>query len=93
MSDLLTDEAGARVDGIFYCPHHLESCSCRKPGVGLFLQAKERWPDIDLQASAMVGDSENDVIAGGKLDMRTILLDKASPDLQHAVDVLLNGTG
>jgi D-glycero-D-manno-heptose 1,7-bisphosphate phosphatase len=89
LSRLLERESGARVDGFFYCPHHLGSCSCRKPDVGLFLQAKEHWPDIDLNASAMVGDSDGDVIAGHKLGMTCIRLGRDVPDLTAAVDLLL----
>ena len=89
MSQLLASEAGAHVDDIFYCPHEIGVCDCRKPDIGLFLQAKERWPEIDLSASAMVGDSENDVIAGGRLGMTSLLLGADVPDLPAAVHRLL----
>jgi D-glycero-D-manno-heptose 1,7-bisphosphate phosphatase len=89
MSQLLASESGAYVDGIFYCPHQIGTCACRKPGVGLFMQAKDRWPDIDLQASAMIGDSPNDVKAGKELGMRSLLLGRDVLDLAAAVDVLL----
>jgi D-glycero-D-manno-heptose 1,7-bisphosphate phosphatase len=89
MNDLLKLETEAHVDEFFYCPHHIGACSCRKPDVGLFLQAKERWPDINLGTSAMVGDSANDIIAGDKLGMTTLQLGIDVPDLSAAVDVLL----
>lgn len=91
MRELLEREAGAHVDDIFYCPHQIDSCSCRKPDVGLFLEAKDRWPEIDLPASAMVGDSDNDVIAGSRLGMQTIRLGQEAPDLTAAVELLLVG--
>jgi D-glycero-D-manno-heptose 1,7-bisphosphate phosphatase len=89
LNHLLELEAGARVDDFFYCPHHIGACDCRKPDAGLFLQAKERWPEIDLRASAMVGDSANDVIAGRKLGMTSLQLGSDAPDLATAVDALL----
>ena len=89
LNRLLELESGAHVDDFFYCPHHIGTCSCRKPDIGLFLTAKERWPDIDLGASAMVGDSAEDVIAGQALDMTTMRLGTDAPDLAAAVDVLL----
>jgi len=89
LNRLLASESNARVDGVFYCPHEIGACTCRKPDVGLFLQAKNRWPDIDLQASAMIGDSPNDVTAGQKLGMRSLLVGGDLPDLPAAVDVLL----
>jgi D-glycero-D-manno-heptose 1,7-bisphosphate phosphatase len=90
LEQLLADEAGARLDAIFHCPHGLDSCDCRKPEVGLFLRAQERWPEIDLGRSAMVGDSEKDVLAGKRLGMATILLGGDTPDLAAAVDDLLS---
>jgi D-glycero-D-manno-heptose 1,7-bisphosphate phosphatase len=89
MTRLLESEANAHVDGIFYCPHHIGVCACRKPDVGLFLQAKARWPSIELQASAMIGDSLNDVKAGEALGMDSIMLGRDVPDLRAAVAALL----
>jgi D-glycero-D-manno-heptose 1,7-bisphosphate phosphatase len=89
LEELLAAEAGARLDAIFHCPHGLDSCDCRKPEVGLFLQAKERWPEIDLERSAMVGDSEKDVLAGERLGMATVHLGHDVPDLAAAIDELL----
>lgn len=86
---LLAEQAGARLDGIFHCPHQAGTCACRKPGTGLFLQAAERWPEIDLARSAMVGDSDKDVEAGERLGMRTVLLGRDAPDLAAAVGDLL----
>jgi D-glycero-D-manno-heptose 1,7-bisphosphate phosphatase len=89
LNQLLQLQAGARVDDFFYCPHHIGACDCRKPDVGLFLQAKQRWPDIDFNASVMIGDSENDVVAGRKLGITSILLGSDESDLLAAVDALL----
>lgn len=86
---MLELEAGAHVDDFFHCPHHIGACACRKPDVGLFLQARERWPDVDLGASAMVGDSANDAIAGQRLGMTSLQLGVDVPNLTRAVDVLL----
>jgi D-glycero-D-manno-heptose 1,7-bisphosphate phosphatase len=89
LEELLAAEAAARLDAIFHCPHGLDSCDCRKPEAGLFLQAKERWPEIDLARSAMVGDSEVDALAGKRLGMTTFHLGHDAPDLAAAVDALL----
>ena len=56
--------AGARIDATFYCPHDIEPrCDCRKPAPGMLLSAA-RLHEIDLRASWMIGDSDNDVEAG-----------------------------
>jgi D-glycero-D-manno-heptose 1,7-bisphosphate phosphatase len=89
MSELIGLEAEAHVDDFFYCPHHIGACSCRKPDAGMFYRAVERWPEIELGASAMVGDSMIDVEAAQKVGMRSIRLGADVPDLSSAVDRLL----
>lgn len=55
---------GAHLDGIYVCPHEKDCCDCRKPKPGLLLQAREDFPQIDFEQSAMIGDSESDMEAG-----------------------------
>jgi D-glycero-D-manno-heptose 1,7-bisphosphate phosphatase len=64
--------AEARIDGFFYCPHDKKSCNCRKPLPGLYERAKERYPEISPETSAMVGDSISDIQFGKAVGMRTI---------------------
>ncbi len=90
LEQLLAAEAGAKLDAILHCPHGLDACDCRKPEVGLFLQAKQRWPEIEFERSAMVGDSEKDVLAGQRLRMATVHIGPDAPDLAAAVDALLD---
>jgi len=67
-------EHGARVNGIFVCPHHPdEGCECRKPKPALLLRAAEEM-DIDLQLSYMVGDDAKDVEAGKSAGCKTVLV-------------------
>lgn len=65
---------GARIDAIYYCPHEINTCSCRKPDIGLFLQAKSDFPDIDFSQSFVIGDTDKDIIAGQRLGCKTILI-------------------
>jgi D-glycero-D-manno-heptose 1,7-bisphosphate phosphatase len=59
---------GARLDGIYYCPHHPTAgksqyttvCDCRKPATGLLDRAAKEL-NIDLSGSYMVGDKWSDV--------------------------------
>lgn len=84
--ETLLGEQGAYVDDIFICPHHPDKgfegerpeykfeCDCRKPKPGLILQAAEKY-NIDLSQSTMIGDSENDILAGKAAGCgKTILL-------------------
>lgn len=75
---------GAHVDDIFICPHQDGECHCRKPDIGLFLQAEERYP-IDKRRSWMVGDSASDEEAGRRYGVHTILTD----NLMYAVDIIM----
>lgn len=74
-------DAGAHVDGWYYCPHHPAgqvpaltiTCECRKPAPALLRQAAEDL-GLDLSRSWVVGDRWGDVrladtagLAGGIL--------------------------
>ncbi|RLT53235.1 MAG: HAD-IIIA family hydrolase [Chloroflexi bacterium] len=57
-------QAGARIDGVYVCPHRPdEDCACRKPRPGMLLQAA-RELQLDLAKSWMVGDAVTDAQAG-----------------------------
>jgi len=69
---------GARIDAIYYCPHHPdEGCQCRKPGTLLFRQAAEEH-DIDFDRSFMVGNAQTDIDAGREMGCRTVLVTTGS---------------
>jgi D-glycero-D-manno-heptose 1,7-bisphosphate phosphatase len=53
--------AGARIDGIYYCPHgSQDNCECRKPKIGM-VQRAAREHNIDLKRSYVVGDRYGDM--------------------------------
>ena len=108
METLLGNE-GAYVDAIYYCPHHPHKgyegeipelkieCECRKPKPGMILQAAKDF-NIDLEESYMIGDSENDILAGNNAECKTILVNKENNDynqtmwvdtMSEAVDFIL----
>ena len=65
---------GARLDAIYYCPHEIGECHCRKPDVGLFEQATKDFPQINADNSVVIGDSLSDIQAGQRLGMKTIFI-------------------
>jgi D-glycero-D-manno-heptose 1,7-bisphosphate phosphatase len=72
-------DAGADVDGAFFCLHHPnEDCSCRKPKPGLLRVAAHFFP-TDFSKSFLIGDSIGDILAGAAMACRTIYL-AAKPD-------------
>lgn len=62
---------GAIIRKVYVCPHEVGACTCRKPDIGLFLQA-ERDFEIDKENSWMVGDGDSDVEAGRRYGVKTI---------------------
>lgn len=78
--DLLAKES-ARLDGIYYCPHHPDvpskeyghECPCRKPKPGMLLRAAEEM-GVDPRSSYMVGDTIRDIEAGHNAGSTTVLV-------------------
>jgi len=67
-------EAGARLDGYYYCPHHpSDGCRCRKPEVGLLQQAATD-AECEIGQVFMVGDKEADIAAGRSFGATTLLV-------------------
>jgi len=69
---------GGRIDAVYYASglRHLDSFN-RKPGAGMFMQAKGDFPEIDFRKSVMVGDSFSDVLIGYRLNMVTVFISTA----------------
>ena len=65
---------GAHIDAYYYCPDVDDTFPCRKPNIGMFLKAKDDFPDIDFKNSFVIGDSWRDVEAGKRLGAKTILI-------------------
>ena len=73
--ETLLGKDGAYIDGLYYCPHHPHKgyegerpelkieCECRKPKPGMLMKAAKDF-NVDLEKSWMIGDGENDVLAG-----------------------------
>ncbi|MFL6229019.1 MAG: D-glycero-alpha-D-manno-heptose-1,7-bisphosphate 7-phosphatase [Pyrinomonadaceae bacterium] len=82
--DLLAQElarGGARLDAIYYCPHHpsvgeppyRQDCDCRKPKPGLITRAAAEF-DIDLARSWMIGDRYSDTELARRAGTRAALV-------------------
>ena len=81
----LLQEEGAKIDGIYYCPHHPDKgfegenplykkkCECRKPNTGM---VKKALNDFSLlpEECVFIGDSTVDIETGRRAGMRTMLI-------------------
>jgi imidazoleglycerol-phosphate dehydratase/histidinol-phosphatase len=74
------ESQGVNFDEVFVCPHlPEENCECRKPRTGLltrFLAAS----DIDLGASAVIGDRQTDMELAERIGVQGILVNCADRD-------------
>ena len=67
-------QAGGRIDAIFYCPHAIEAdCKCRKPRTGMF-ERIARCFNVDLVGTPSVGDSLRDLQAAAAVGARPLLV-------------------
>jgi len=72
---------GARIDAVYYCPHHPDvgdvryriACDCRKPRIGM-LDRAARDHRIDLKRSFVVGDKASDINLAGNAGARSALV-------------------
>lgn len=72
--DEIQRRTGSLLDGFYFCPHLPdEGCKCRKPGIGMYLQAAADHP-IDIASSWMIGDKLIDLEAGKNAGVRTVLV-------------------
>ncbi len=80
MRDLLKRE-GARLDGVYYCPHHpdvgvppyRQRCRCRKPATGLIEEAVKEL-SLDPSQSYVVGDRGVDIEFARQVGAKAILV-------------------
>ena len=83
---------GAHIDAFYFCPHHPEgiikslavSCRCRKPAPGMLEQAAREWP-IDIGASFLIGDKDDDMAAAAAFNIRGIKFNSQKDSLPDLV--------
>ena len=84
--------AGARIDAIYYCPHHpdfgpVRDCDCRKPKTGMIDRGVEEF-GIDRDQSFLIGDKTSDLLAGERAGLKTILVRTGEGGRDQAYDVV-----
>lgn len=97
--ETLLGQEGAYLDGIYYCPHHPKcgfegeikelkiECECRKPKPGMLMKAAKDF-NVDLEKSWMIGDGENDVLAGKNAGCKTVLIGNQDYQQDYTVSSL-----
>lgn len=68
---------GINIEDTFVCPHlptgkikkYSITCNCRKPNIGLILQAKEKY-NLDLTQCFLIGDKQSDIECGENANLK-----------------------
>ena len=83
----LLSAEGAFLDAIYVCWHQIGTCGCRKPDPGMLLKARSDHPGLDFARAAIVGDSPNDMQAGRRVGLTTVMISADVRDQTTAVGV------
>ena len=87
-------QAGGRIDGIYTCTDLASTNSPnRKPEIGLALQAKRDFPEVDFSRSVMIGDNITDMFFAQNAQMRAVFVTKNNPvpeSVRDITDVFVN---
>ena len=76
------EEAGGRIDKIYFCPDLNDDSPNRKPNPGMALQAKNDFPQIDFSKTIMVGNRKSDMQFGRNTCMQTVFLATTHPETE-----------
>jgi len=74
------EDAGGKIEKIYYCIERDDKCFNRKPNTGMALQALKDFPGIDLNKSIMVGNKPGDMRFGRAAGMHTVFLTTTNPE-------------
>ena len=77
------EDAGGRIDAVYFCPDLEETSPNRKPNPGMGFQALKDFPDIDLSKAIMIGNTLSDMSFGRNLAVQTIFLPTTRPEVDR----------
>ena len=92
------EEAGGRIDKIYYSVDFDDESPNRKPNPGMGLQAKKDFPEIDFSKSIMIGNSMSDMKFGRNLKVAANIflpttrkdVDLSDPDIDLVFNDLIS---
>lgn len=88
-------EAGGRIDKVYECVALTsEKSPNRKPNIGMALQAKRDFPEVDFTRSVMVGDALSDMQFGYRAGMRCVYITRNNPvpeQIRDYTDIIVSG--
>ncbi|MEI9933272.1 MAG: HAD-IIIA family hydrolase [Ferruginibacter sp.] len=75
------ENAGGKIDRVYFCDALEETHPNRKPNAGMGLQAVTDFPEINLDKAIMVGNTISDMEFGRNLGIKTIFLPTTKPEV------------
>jgi len=75
------ENAGGRIDKIYFCTDLEQESPYRKPNPGMGLQAINDFPGIDITKAIMVGNTISDMQFGRNLGIKTVFLTTTRPEV------------
>lgn len=75
------ENAGGRIDKIYYCTSTDNKHPDRKPNPGMAFHAKRNFPEIDFSKSVMIGNKLSDMLFGRNAGMYTVFAATTNPDV------------
>jgi heptosyltransferase II len=85
------EEGGARLDAIYYCPHHPnDGCRCRKPQPAMIHRAAADL-SLDLSRAYVVGDQPRDIELARHVGARSVLVLSGQTTREAVLDREPNG--
>ena len=73
------EEAGGKIDKVYYCTATHNTDPRRKPNPGMALEATKDFPDIDLRKTIMVGNNLSDMRFGRNAGVYTVFVKTTIP--------------
>jgi histidinol-phosphate phosphatase family protein len=85
---------GAGLDAVYYCPHDAsDRCDCRKPKPGMINMAiddfRKKGMELDIENSYMIGDTEQDIVLGKTVGLKTVKVGSHSVNSDMTTSSLL----
>jgi len=74
------EDAGGRIDGIYYCTAVDAKALHRKPNPGMAFSAKRDFPGIDLSKSIIAGNKPSDMLFGKNSGMYSVFIASTHPE-------------
>jgi HAD superfamily hydrolase (TIGR01662 family) len=86
------NQHNAHIHQYYFAPDLDRNSPNRKPNIGMGLQAKNDFPEIDFEKSIMIGNNISDMEFGKGLGMKTVYVNTTKPrtDSHEYIDLLVD---